>query len=142
MDSKGVTGFPMRLVVTAVILSLCIPVLAEMADGFREQASETEALRQISIIEDISSSLFYHGPGSSRVVEIDIPAGYELWIGGEGAYAYSVSLMYGDTPVKKVFMEHPSIPFSEETVKLSGHLTLRLECQKSDDGCCIGVTEL
>ena len=142
MDCKGVTGFPMRLAVTAVILSLCTPILAEMADGFREHACETEAMRQISIIEDVSSSLYFNGPGASRVVDVCVPAGYELWVGGEGTDAFSVSLMYGDIPVRKVFMDHPSVAFSGDCFRITGKVTLKLECQHSDSGCTIGVSEL
>ncbi len=140
MDRRGITGFPMRLAVTAVILSLCVPVLAEMADGFREDACRTEALHQADIIDGCASSLFFSGPGSTRVVELQIPAGYELWVGGEGTDAYSVAVCRGDVPTDRVYMQHPSFRFTGGCVKLTGFVTLRLECQSVDGGCGIGVS--
>ncbi len=142
MDRRGVTGFPMRLVAAAVLLSLCVPVLAEAADGFREQTCEKEAMGQISVIEEVSTSLYFSGPGASRVVGVSVPAGYELWIGGDGTDAYAISLMYGDVPVRKVFMEHPAFSFSEGCTKVTGTVSLRLECRNDGGTCSVGVAVL
>ncbi len=142
MDRRGVTGFPMRLVVTAVILSLCVPVLAEAADGFKERTCEKEAMSQIEIIGDVSSSLFFCGPGSARAADLQIPAGYEIWIGGEGAEAFSITLAYGDSPVRKVYMDHPALSFAGGCTRITGQVSLRLECVTGELGCEIEVTQI
>ena len=139
MDGRGVIGFPMRLMLAAVLLALCTPVLAEMTEGFRDQTHESEAQCQTDKIREASASLYLSGPGSSRVVSIDIPAGYSITVGGEGAQAYSITVLKGDGQVSLTYNEHPSFRFIDVVKDISGHCELLLSCEKDSDGCGIRV---
>ena len=137
MDRRGVIGFPMRLMLAAVLLALCTPVLAEMTEGFRDQTYENEAQCQTDKIREASASLYMSGPGASRVVSLDIPAGYSITLGGEGAQAYSVTILKGDEEVMTFYSEHPSYRFIETVGEISGHCELLLSCERHDGGCGI-----
>ena len=137
MDRRGVIGFPMRLMLAAVLLALCTPVLAEVTEGFRDQTHESEALCQTEKIMGASASLYLSGPGASRVISLDIPSGYSIILGGDDAYAYSVSILKGDDAISTVFTEHPSIRFINTIRDISGHCDLLLICERDDGGCGI-----
>ena len=139
MDRRGVIGFPMRLMLAAVLLALCTPVLAEMTEGFRDQTYENEAQCQTDKIREASASLYMSGPGASRVVSLDIPAGYSITLGGEGAQAYSVTILKGVEEVMTIYNEHPSFRFIESMEDIAGHCDLLLTCERHDGGCGIRV---
>ena len=127
----------MRLMLAAVLLALCTPVLAEMTEGFRDQTYENEALCQTEKIREASASLYLSGPGASRVISLDIPSGYSVTLGGEDAQAFSISILKGDEVVSRTFAEHPAFRFTETVKDISGHCELLLTCERYDGGCGI-----
>lgn len=141
MDRCGMTGFPMRLTVAAILLSVCLPAIAGMADDFGGESSITDGESQARIIRETASSLYYSGPGSSKNVELRIPAGYEILIGGEGAQSYAVSVMKDGTAVSTGYMQYPAVRFSGGT-EVSGIVTLSLRCINVDGGCVIEVRQV
>lgn len=142
MDNLGVQGFPMRLAVAFVLIALCAPVLAGAAEGFQEYSDTSGVSSELSRIVSVSDRIYYSGTGASETLELSIRAGYEIVVGGEGADAYSISIMKDGKCVERHRMENPEVRFAGEGLVLSGLCTIRMTCLYDEDGYGIGVDPL
>lgn len=131
----------MRLAVAAILLSVSLPALAGMADGFADGSSISEAESMAKTIKENASSLYYSGPGSTKNIEVRVPAGYEIRIGGVGAESYSVAVLKDGSAISVEYMQYPSVRFSGCTV-ITGIVSLSLDCRNIDGECIIGARQI
>lgn len=142
MDNRGVLGFPMRLGLAFTLIALCVPVLSEMTEGFRDSTDENELNSEISKIIAECDRLYYGGSGSVSTVEIKTVPGYEIVIGGENADAYSVRIFKGDSEVSQTYLEHPSVRFHGDEKRYSGNTELLLKCETVNGNYGITVEQI
>ncbi len=124
-DRKGTMDLPVKLMITMVIITAFIPVLTNALDENRENMAETEMQQEIEKLKNAAAMVCYSGYGSVRTVELDLPAGCEIWIGGEGSDAYSIRSVFNGKEVAKDYFERPSLKVPDELC-LNGRITLKL----------------
>ena len=92
MDGKGVTGFPWRISLAFLLVALCVPPLAGLAEGFQDTADGCEIQTEIEQITNSASTVYFGGAGTSLSINLSILPGYEITLGGEGAEAYCIKV--------------------------------------------------
>ncbi|MDR3282767.1 MAG: hypothetical protein LBS92_04060 [Candidatus Methanoplasma sp.] len=129
MDRKGMVGFPVRLAVTFLILALAVPSLMAMMGGMQEEAGESAAASEADKISSAVSRAYYSGVGGTCTVGVSISSGYRLVIGGDGADAYCISVLCGDEPKEKIYLQRPPVRImNSEPLEISGERTLLCTC--------------
>ena len=83
----------------------------------------------------------FSGNGCSRTVEIDLPAGCEMSVGGTGSDAYSIRMVYNGDLVSTEYFESPVLKISQE-MTFTGHMTLKLTSVEGNKVPEIEVTVL
>ncbi len=124
-DRKGTMDLPVKLMITMVIITAFIPVLTNALDENRENMAETEMQQEIEKLKNAAAMVCYSGYGSARTVELDLPAGCEIWIGGEGSDAYSIRSVFNGKEVSKDYFERPSLKVPDEMC-INGRVSLKL----------------
>jgi hypothetical protein len=136
MDRKGVTGFPWRISLAFLLVALCVPPLAGLAEGFQDTADNREIDSEVERITNSASTVYFGGAGTSLSLDLSILPGYEITLGGEGAEAYCIKITDPNGTETRTFMEHPAARFLN-SVTLSGPCTLDLVCH---DEPAYGIT--
>ena len=83
----------------------------------------------------------YSGNGCSRTVEIDLPAGCEMYVGGDGGDAYSIRMFYNGSLVSTDYFENPVLKISDE-MTFTGRMMLKLTSVETGNVPEIEVTVL
>ncbi len=128
MDGKGVTGFPWRISLAFLLVALCVPPLAGLAEGFQDTADGCEIQTEIEQITNCASTVYFGGAGTSLSIVLYILPGYEITLGGEGAEAYCIMVSDPRGGETLTYMDRPAAKFLN-TVTLTGSCTLELVCQ-------------
>lgn len=128
MDGKGVTGFPWRISLAFLLVALCVPPLAGLAEGFQDTADGCEIQTEIEQITNSASTVYFGGAGTSLSIDLSILPGYEITLGGEGAEAYCIKVSDPHGGETLTYMDRPAARFLN-TVTLTGSCTLELVCQ-------------
>lgn len=127
-DGKGVLGLPMRLAVAIIVVSVCVPSLAYAAESFRTDTDVSDAATEVEKMVDAADTVYYSGSGSVRTVDVSLPSGCEIVVGGDGADAYTLRIIRGGNTEKTVYTERPAVKFLNGPVTVSGDSELRFEC--------------
>ena len=128
MDGKGVTGFPWRISLAFLLVALCVPPLAGLAEGFQDTADGCEIQTEIEQITNSASTVYFGGAGTSLSIALSLLPGYEITLGGEGAEAYCIKVSGPRGGETLTYMDRPAAKFLN-TVTLTGSCTLELVCQ-------------
>ncbi|MBN1109668.1 MAG: hypothetical protein JXA45_02790 [Methanomassiliicoccales archaeon] len=97
-DRRGVEGLPLRLMLTALLISLSLPALLSAMEGVDAELDN----REMSVLaEDIASrvrEMMAAGPGNVRMISIpeDLPSDLYLSLGGAEGSAESFRLSWGN----------------------------------------------
>ena len=131
-NRKGIMSLPIKLMVTMLIIAISLPLLSDVIqDSERDMASaemEQEAIRFMNSAELALRS----GNGSSRVITIDLPAGCELNVGGEGSDAFCVRTVYNGDIVSRYYFDNPVLRITEE-MTFTGKMVLKLTSDETGD---------
>ncbi len=114
---------PIKLMIVMVILTVSVPIISNALDKNEESMACSEMTQEMTRISDAISVVHYSGSGSSRTVDVNIPAGCEISIGGNGSDAYSARLYRGGEMISEYYLERPIVMICDETV-LTGVMTL------------------
>lgn len=133
LDRKGVIGFPMRLAIAFLILSIFVPITLTMVDDLDDQSQTTIAKQEAERIEDRIKQTYYSGTGSICTVDVQLSGGSYLILGGDGSDAYSMRIMIDDTEKEKVFLQRPSVRLMGGPLYVNGNCTLSLECVSENE---------
>lgn len=140
MDRKGTIGMPVRLAVTFLILAITIPLLTDAVGEYQESTEEIRLMAGANIISDTAERTFYAGEGSAFTAEVSIGNGNRLFIGGEGADAYTIRMFCGDSDAGRIVMDRPAVRIAGDGIYISGQRTLMFECVKDSLGCAVEVS--
>ena len=128
-DNRGILSMPLKLIMIMVILTLCIPIVAQTVDSNQRQmmgsVMDQEAERMIEAARDARFS----GAGTSDIIDIDLPQGCEIVLGGDDPY--SISCLYEGSIVTKKYIDRPAIRF-DDSVTVSGNMRLQFRSTFSD----------
>ncbi len=130
-DERGIMSLPIKLMITMVIIALSIPMLTDALDHNQEDVAAAEMTQEADKIKNAACLAHFSGTGCSRTVEISLPAGCEMCVGGEGSNAYSIRMVYNGNLVSTEYFESPVLKINQE-ITLTGHMTLKLTSNGGD----------
>lgn len=137
MDRRGVTALPIKLLIITTIVCLSIPFITEALgsneDSVNTQIMESESKR----IANAATSVYYSMNGATKMVEIDIPDGCKMILGGEGNDAYAIHMYCGEERTSKHNMDKPILCFGN-CLTLYGNCILSI----TTNGHVIEVTQI
>ncbi len=125
MDRRAVTDLPIKLLIISVILAVSLPIISESLDSGIGGMDRSQMDGESQRIAGAAASAYYSSEGDSRYLEIDIPEGCSIVLGGEGQDSYGIHMYRGSEEVSTHWMEKPMIPFVGVTV-LEGRMTVRI----------------
>ena len=136
-DKRGVMSLPIRLMVVMIVVSVSLPILMNALDDSQEIMAGAEMEKESEKFKNAAVLAHYSGNGCSRTVELELPSGCEMSVGGEGGDAYSIRMLYNGDLVSVYYFDKPTLKIDEE-FSFSGHLKLKLT--SVDTGGVPGMT--
>ncbi|MDR2846474.1 MAG: hypothetical protein LBV63_04240 [Candidatus Methanoplasma sp.] len=134
-------GFPIRLAVTFLILSLAVPTMIYMVDDLNNESGISSAASEAEKVSAAVSRAYYSGVGGSSTVSIAVGHEYRMVIGGEGSDAYSIAIFNEDMEKERLYLQRPSVRImNNEPLEVSGERTLLCRCVVSDGTYGVEVT--
>lgn len=127
-NRKAMIGFPMRLAVAFLILSVSVPILSEMVDDIENNDSVMAASNEAEKISDAITRTYYAGVGGSCTVDVDIGSDCYLSIGGKDSFAYTIGIFLGDVEKERLYLQRPTVQIFGDGLDISGQMTLSVEC--------------
>ncbi len=125
MNRKAVTDLPIKLLIISVILAVSLPVIAGSLDSSISGMDRGQMDGESERIAVAAASAYYSSEGGCRYLDIDVPDGCTMVLGGDGTDSYGIHMYRGSEEVSTHWMEKPMIPFVGETV-LEGRSTIRV----------------
>ena len=133
MNKRAVLDLPIRIVVVLAVLAASLPFIGSALEHNEEATTAAALENQVGRITNAAAVVYFSGEGSCRTVDLDIPSGCSIAVGGNGGEAYSVRGIMGNKIVYTGYMDKPSVGFSDETV-LSGKCTVLVRCSEGGSG--------
>ena len=124
-NRKGIMSLPIKLMVIMIVVSISLPILTNALEDSQESMAGAEMEKESEKFRNAAVLAHYSGNGCSRTVELELPSGCEMSVGGEGGDAYSIRMVYNDSLVSTDYFEKPVLKISDE-VTFSGHMRLKL----------------
>ena len=124
-DRRGVMSLPIRLMITMMIIAISVPVLSDAMENNQENMAGAEMNHESEKFMNAANLAHFSGNGCSRTVEINLPAGCEMCVGGEGSDAYSIRMVYNGKIVSTNYFESPVLKITDE-MTFTGRITLKL----------------
>ena len=140
-DERGIMSLPLKLMITMVIIALSVPMLTDALDHNQEDVAAAEMTQEADKFKNAACLAHFSGNGCSRTVDISLPAGCEMCVGGEGGNAYSIRMVYNGNLVSTEYFESPVLRINQE-MTFTGHMTLKLTSNGGDKVPEIEVTVL
>ncbi|NLL95025.1 MAG: hypothetical protein GX224_04655 [Thermoplasmatales archaeon] len=123
---KAAVGMPVRLAAVFLVLTLSIPFLVDSMERTETDMAAAELGDEIGRIADAASIVYFSGSGSSKTVQVDVPAGCEIRVGMESGDPYRITGYRGGVKVAEKCIESPAFPILGGAV-LSGECLIVLE---------------
>ncbi len=111
--------------ITMIIITAFIPVLSDALSDNQERIADAEMQQEAGRLKNAISMVSYSGIGSCRTLELNVPAGCELWVGGEGSDAFCIRSVYDGKTLSKDYLERPSVKIADEMC-ITGNVTLKI----------------
>ena len=140
-DRRGIMSLPIKLMVTALVITISLPLLTNVIDDSERDMATAEMDQEVVKFMKTAELAHRSGNGSSRMVSISLPAGCEICVGGEGNDALCVRSVYNGEIVSKHYFETPVLKITEQMI-FTGKVTLKLTSNEAGDIPEIEVTVL
>ena len=118
-------SLPVKLMVTMVIIALSVPMLTNALEDNQEDMAGAEMIQEADRFKNAASLAHFSGNGCSRTVELNIPAGCEMCVGGEGSNGFSIRMIHNGNLISTEYFESPVLRICQE-MTLTGHMILKL----------------
>lgn len=110
----------MRLAVCFLVIGLMAPMVINAAEDSQTEISHADLWRESGTLKDAIGRVYYGGTGTSVSVEMDIPAGQSILVGGDGADAFTMRLLDSEEQVGIVYLDSPTVRITNGPVAISG----------------------
>ncbi len=94
MNDSGVLGMPFRIAISLMVIALMVPAAVSISHDMEMEADEAEGVSLAEQVAEATTRAYFSGVGGTVSLSMDIPQGRALGIGGDGADAYSLSLIH------------------------------------------------
>ncbi|MBQ8179125.1 MAG: hypothetical protein IJ026_01590 [Candidatus Methanomethylophilaceae archaeon] len=133
-------GLPMRLAVSILVLSLAVPAVVGLVSDVEEEASVHTLDGTVLDIRGALRDVVRMGAGGYGSIHVEMPTGYTLKLGGEGADAASMRFALDGETVRTVHLEDPAVMIVGGPLTLSPGDLLIMGCVVVDGWPCVEVT--
>ena len=118
-------SLPLKLAISFLIIGLMLPSVITMTQNTQEDAQEMVVRSVAGQLSDAMTDCYYDGLGSGWTVNLTVPSGYSLEVGGDGAQAYIIRIVHGGEVVDRIYLDSPGFPVIGDITRISG--TVRVE---------------
>lgn len=128
---------PVKLAVCFLVLGLMIPVVMDVVDDADSEMSVYDLRRDAALLEDAIHRAYSDGTVTS--IELDIPHGQSLVVGGDGGNEYIIRLAVDGETVETSFIDSPMVAVIGGVTGISGDVVVRIDGTDAD-GVRISLT--
>ena len=125
MNRKAVTDLPIKLLVISIILSVSVPIVMGAADTGERNMDLAQMESEAGRIGNAVASVYYSQDGYERCIDVDVPEGCSIVIGGPGDDGFGIHLLRGPQEIGTHWMEKPIVSLGQGP-ELFGHVSLRI----------------
>ena len=140
-DRRGMMDMPLKLTVIMIVIALNIPMIVNVIETNEDRVMDSVLSKEADRIGSAVRAAYYSGDGSSRMIDVDLPEGCEMTLGGSSSDAYAITCTFGGKVVSKTYIEKPSIRF-DGPVTISGNVRLEITNFVRDGQSYAGVNVL
>mgnify|MGYP005959227275 FL=1 len=128
---------PVKLAVCFLVLGLMVPVVMDVVDDADSEMSVYKLRRDAALLEDAIHRAYSDGTVTS--VELDIPRGQSLIVGGDSGNEYIIRLAVDSKTVETSFIDSPMIAVIGGVTEISGDVVVQIDGTDAD-GVRISLT--
>lgn len=128
---------PVKLAVCFLVLGLMVPVVMDVVDDADSEMSVYDLRRDATLLEDAIHRAYSDGTVTS--IELDIPRGQSLIVGGDGGNEYIIRLAVDGETVETSFIDSPIVAVIGGVTEISGDVVVRIDGTDAD-GVRISLT--
>lgn len=121
---------PVKLAVCFLVLGLMVPVVMDVVDDADSEMSVYDLRRDAALLEDAIHRAYSDGTITS--IELDIPRGQSLIVGGDGGNEYIIRLAVDGETVETSFIDSPMVAVIEGITEISGDVVVRIDGTEAD----------
>ena len=121
---------PVKLAVCFLVLGLMVPVVMDVVDDADSEMSVYELRRDAALLEDAIHRAYSDGTVTS--IELDIPRGQSLIVGGDGGNEYIIRLAVDGETVETSFIDSPMVAVIGGITEISGDVVVRIDGAEAD----------
>ena len=121
---------PVKLAVCFLVLGLMVPVVMDVVDDADSEMSVYDLRRDAALLEDAIHRAYSDGTVTS--IELDIPRGQSLVIGGDGGNEYIIRLAVDGETVETSFIDSPMVAGIGGITEISGDVVVRMDGTEAD----------
>lgn len=118
-------SLPLKLAISFMIIGLMLPSVITMTQNTQEDSQEMVVRSVAGQLSDAMTDCYYDGLDSGRTVNLTVPSGYSLEVGGDGAQAYIIRIVHDGEVVDRIYLDSPGFPVIGDITRISG--TVRVE---------------
>lgn len=128
---------PVKLAVCFLVLGLMVPVVMDVVDDADSEMSVYELRRDAALLEDAIHRAYSDGTVTS--IELDIPRGQSLIVGGDSGNEYIIRLAVDSKTVETSFIDSPMVAVIGGVTEISRDVVVRIDGTDAD-GVRISLT--
>lgn len=121
---------PVKLAVCFLVLGLMVPVVIDVVDDADSEMSVYDLRRDAALLEDAIHRTYSDGTVTS--IELDIPRGQSLIVGGDGGNEYIIRLAVDGETVETSFIDSPMVAVIGGITEISGDVVVRIDGTEAD----------
>lgn len=121
---------PVKLAVCFLVLGLMVPVVIDVVDDADSEMSVYDLRRDAALLEDAIHRAYSDGTVTS--IELDIPRGQSLIVGGDGGNEYIIRLAVDGETVETSFIDSPMVAVIGGITEISGVVVVRIDGTEAD----------
>ena len=125
-------GLPVKLLLVMAIIAVTLPIVTGAMEDSNNDMAEAEMHHESLKFKNAAALAHFSGNGCSRTVDIELPAGCELLVGGSGEDAYCIRSVYNGEIVSRDYFEQPVIRITQE-MNIVGNVSLKLTSIETGD---------
>lgn len=128
---------PVKLAVCFLVLGLMVPVVMDVVDDADSEMSVYELRKDAALLKDAIHRAYSDGTVTS--IELDIPRGQSLIVGGDGGNEYIIRLAVDGETVETSFIDSPMVAVIGGVTEISGDVVVQIDGTDAD-GVRISLT--
>lgn len=121
---------PVKLAVCFLVLGLMVPMVMDVVDDADSEMSVYDLRRDAALLEDAIHRAYSDVTVTS--IELDIPRGQSLIVGGDGGNEYIIRLAVDGETVETSFIDSPMVAVIGGITEISGDVVVRIDGTEAD----------